>query len=570
MDTEERLTEDTSSKSGGPLFFTGRGEAFPFFSSPELSQRLDLLRHLTENSDLIPLVKGPEGSGKSSLIQQLIRLASDNWVIANIEANPMMQPDQLLAALAETFPGAGQGHPIDRLIKRFGHLRQEGLLPVVIIDDAQLLPEATIITLLRMYERRQDENVLVRILLFAQPEIDNLLKTPQIQAMNMLSLQALDMPRLTEQQSREFVKQLLLAEDSTGRLGLSSSRIDKIFRESDGLPGRIAGQVLEAIGAGAAKPQSTGKVGLGSPLVVAGLISIVVILALMLLFQDSINAIFGGAEDSERAVSALPADGGKVVPLQLPTLEPAQPVPSGDRVTSDADVTADMQQPATTQPPALETPEQAATQAPGAPVSVELPVVSNEGPDADAPAPEQETTAEVAPEPTPAISSAPAPAPAAEITPAPVAEKGLAQEKTDKIDASGPAPVAGEQVVAAQPEPERKSPEPAVETAKTVSVVKPGSEAWLLQQNPNAYTLQLIGVQDEAGVSRFLERYKLPGQTAYFRTSRQGKPWFPVLYGVFPNRDAAVAAKDRLPESLKRSGVWPRSLESVQKEIQSR
>jgi DamX protein len=206
------------------------------------------------------------------------------------------------------------------------------------------------------------------------------------------------------------------------------------------------------------------------------------------------------------------------------------------------------------------------------PVPVELPVVSSEKPVTEALSSEREKPAGSVAE---AASKASAEPEAAEVEVAPepiVAEQ--AKEKTTKSDESVTASKGEERAVSAapdpKPEPAKKSPEPAVAATKTVSVAKPGSEAWLLRQNPSAFTLQLIGVQDEAGVSRFLERYKLPGQTAYFRTSRQGKPWFPVLYGVFPNRDAAVAAKDRLPESLKRSGVWPRSLESVQKEIQSR
>jgi DamX protein len=570
MDTEERLTKDSSAKSGGPLFFAGRGEAFPFFSSPELSQRLDLLRHLTENSELIPLVKGPEGSGKSSLIQQLTQLAADNWVIANIEANPMMQPDQLLAILAETFPGAGDDHPMERLIRRFSHLRQEGFLPIVIIDDAQLLPEATIITLLRMHERRQDESILARILLFAQPEIDNLLKTPQIQAMNILALQALDMPRLTRPQTEQFIEQLLLVEDPTGRLGLNASRIDKIFHDSDGLPGRIVGQVLESISSGAARTRRTGGLGLGSPLVVAGLVSIGVILILMLLFQDSINALFGTGAESERKEGILPSGEGKVVPLQLPTQEPEE-----------------TESPAEEMPPLGE--QMAAPgQQPTEPVPVELPVVTKEA-DTEGLRPEQGKTEVDAAETKAEVSTAPAVAEQEAITPeAATVDQTKKEAVEDSASVGAVAPKEEDKVVSAiveaepkpavkkpkpvveKPEPVAKKPEPVAKVKKAAPAVKPGSEAWLLQQRPSSYTLQLIGLQDEAGIARFLERYKLPGQTAYFRTSRQGKPWFPVLYGIYPNRDAAVAARERLPESLKKAGVWPRSLESVQKEIRNR
>ena len=62
-----------------------------FFSSPELTQCTDLLRHLTENTDLIPLVKGDEGAGKTTLLFRFQSLAADNWSVCRIDANPTVK-----------------------------------------------------------------------------------------------------------------------------------------------------------------------------------------------------------------------------------------------------------------------------------------------------------------------------------------------------------------------------------------------------------------------------------------------------------------------------------------------
>ncbi len=578
MDTEERLQPNSTPVSEGFRYDATMGRAASFFSSPELIQRLDLLRHLTENSELIPLVKGIEGAGKSALIEQLMQLASDNWVIANIEANPMMQPDQLLVALAATFSKAADGRSMEHLIQRFGYLRQDGLLPVVIVDDAHLLPEASIITLLRLHERRQGDAVLVRILLFAEPEVDNLLKTPQIQAMNILALQSLDMPRLTRSQTEQFARQLLTAEDPSGRLGLNSSRIDKIFQESDGLPGRVRDMVLESIFAGMAnsrwriwKP--------GSPLATFGIAVVIVILLLILVFQDSINGIFGTAPEREDSMTSIPSPQGKVVPLQLPAPESVVEIrqPPADTEAFDAGAPGQLPdaEPAQEAAPQVSSPEQVSK-----PVPVELPVVSNTAEElrerdvtrdgaegaVQEPIPSEEAVPEdVAPEPVPKES--------------PAAVEVVSPEPTEEAPAAVSAPVPAEPEKASAPavaETVAETASPAVDQVvptaekQESAPVKAGSEEWLLQQSPGSYTLQLIGLQDEAGVARFLARNKLPGQTAYFRTSRQGKSWFPVLYGIFPNRDAALAARDRLPENLKKTDVWPRSLESVQKEIRNR
>ena len=81
------------------------------------------------------------------------------------------------------------------------------------------------------------------------------------------------------------------------------------------------------------------------------------------------------------------------------------------------------------------------------------------------------------------------------------------------------------------------------------------------------YTLQLIGVQEEKAVERFVRTHQLVGSVAYFRSLRNGRAWFSVVYGIFSSRDEAVAGRAQLPAALRNAGVWPRSLASVQQAI---
>ena len=94
-------------------------------------------------------------------------------------------------------------------------------------------------------------------------------------------------------------------------------------------------------------------------------------------------------------------------------------------------------------------------------------------------------------------------------------------------------------------------------------------EAWLLKQEPDAYTLQLIGLGDERAVNGFIERHRLSSDVAYFRSNRDGAPWYSVLYGLYPNRDAATTAQATLPAKVGR-GVWLRTLGSVQQAIREK
>ena len=139
MNTEDptQISLEADLGRSAPLGETLESRAPLFFSCPELSQCLDLLCHLTSSSDLIPLVQGERYSGKTTLLYQFQLLGQENWELCRIDANPMMHPEQLLTQLARSY---GVREDVDqiaeRLVERFQDLQREGVLPVVVVDDA--------------------------------------------------------------------------------------------------------------------------------------------------------------------------------------------------------------------------------------------------------------------------------------------------------------------------------------------------------------------------------------------------------------------------------------------------
>ena len=128
-------------------------ETDDYFSTPEAASRLDLIRHLIENSELVPLVRGPSGSGKTLLASRLQALAPENWMVCHFSADSMMQPERLLAHIARCSGlSDAQGNILNRLVERFEVLRNRGQVPVLLVDDVQSLPPTSLITLLRLYD----------------------------------------------------------------------------------------------------------------------------------------------------------------------------------------------------------------------------------------------------------------------------------------------------------------------------------------------------------------------------------------------------------------------------------
>lgn len=94
-------------------------------------------------------------------------------------------------------------------------------------------------------------------------------------------------------------------------------------------------------------------------------------------------------------------------------------------------------------------------------------------------------------------------------------------------------------------------------------------ENWLLSQNPSFYTIQLIGLQNEKSIHKFVKKYKLFYRVAYYKTLYHKKDWYPLLYGVYPTRKEALSAMKKLPQELGELSPWIRSFSSIQQIIKS-
>ena len=88
-------------------------------------------------------------------------------------------------------------------------------------------------------------------------------------------------------------------------------------------------------------------------------------------------------------------------------------------------------------------------------------------------------------------------------------------------------------------------------------------DAWLSGRKPARYTLQLVGGRERASVERFASRNNIKPPYAIFQRQLNGRPWYSLVAGDYADRDAAVAARARLPRRLQDAGIWPRTFESI-------
>jgi DamX protein len=564
-----------------------------FFSTPEISAHLDLIRHLIENSELVPLVRGASGSGKTLLASKLQQSAPDDWVVCHFSADPTLQPDRLLAFIARCngLPDIA-GELLQRLVARFEIMRKRGRIPVVLVDDAQMLPPTSLMTLLRLFERQVDGVRLVSIVLFANEQIDHLLATPQLQVMSPQVIQAIDMPVLTLRQAVDFMHFVLKGEGLSEHFALDDGKLARAHKETGGVPGLLATEILNDVGR-KGETQASIFTTYRHQLVMYG-VPLLTVIVLLLLFQGPINRMFepgslaehktepstnSGIQTGEPIRLPLPAEGDTRIaslpgekPLSEPEAERAPlsqvsppavvPVPQSGAVSDEPTVQKSVF------PNSTDQTRQADQQSkPGTQETQAEPPLSGEAGRGSALAGQTESpelASAAKPEPEPVEENAllvekPLDVP---VEPGPVDSPEISLEKTSLSDsvAAEASPVPSVQrektpAPAAKPEPESVSP--------GINSPLEDAQEWIAAQPSENYTLQLVAVENVESLQSFIRTNGLQGKVHTHQTLRKGVAWYSLLWGSFESRDLALQAQTQLPAAIQKSGVWVRSFGSI-------
>jgi type II secretory pathway predicted ATPase ExeA len=144
------------------------------YESPQHSEALARLEYAVEEKELAVLV-GEIGSGKTTLSRALVdRLGESRPVILLI--NPRLTPTQLLRSIAVSLgltPSRFRSDLLDQIHSRLFELYENRREPVLIIDEAQLIPSKATFDEIRLLTNFQlDDQNLLSVLLIGQPELE--------------------------------------------------------------------------------------------------------------------------------------------------------------------------------------------------------------------------------------------------------------------------------------------------------------------------------------------------------------------------------------------------------------
>ena len=225
-------------------FIDQKSRAVHSLITEERIRKLELITHLTSNSNKGIVVCGPEGVGKSTMLKVLQERKIDSWLCCPMQSNAELSFETIQEQIIEFFKLIKQNPRDLTLSGTYNRLENQLRKIVLLIDEAGDLAPGLINKIIEYAARYP---VLRVIFVLTHNEL--IVKNSSDNALDDCHL--IEIPPFSEKQCGEFLQYLAANPQSQVVVNeISDDLIASLYRDTQGIPGRIIAElpVLEETG----------------------------------------------------------------------------------------------------------------------------------------------------------------------------------------------------------------------------------------------------------------------------------------------------------------------------------
>ena len=213
-----------------------------FFSGGRRGDILSALLHVATHDEGITTMVAEVGSGKTLLARLMIgKLPSD--VCAVYLANPFFSRDEIIEAISRDLGLTGL---VASMEGKLAALQQEllrrhasGQRVLLVIDEAHTMPIESLDEVRLLSNIETGQHKLVNIMLFGQPELDDLLAEPKLRQLRDRVIHRFDLERLHADEISAYIDHRLRAAGWTSARLFTPLALSHLVKVSDGRARRI-------------------------------------------------------------------------------------------------------------------------------------------------------------------------------------------------------------------------------------------------------------------------------------------------------------------------------------------
>jgi len=211
-----------------------------FYSYAAHQEALNVLLVALRSGEGFIKVTGEVGTGKTLVCRKFMGLLEEDFVVAYIP-NPQLNPNALRSALADELGiefarNIGQHRLLKMITNRLVELSSAGKRVVVLIDEAQAMPEDTLEALRLLTNLETEKFKLLQVVMFGQPELDKRLNEESVRQLKQRITFSYQLKPLDRESIGSYIQHRLVIAGYEGGELFTYRAIREISRASRGIP----------------------------------------------------------------------------------------------------------------------------------------------------------------------------------------------------------------------------------------------------------------------------------------------------------------------------------------------
>jgi general secretion pathway protein A len=211
-----------------------------YFETETHREALSHLGFLLGQKEGFALIYGDVGLGKTTISRIFLSSLDSNVYNTALILNPIMDEDEFLKTILKELCLKADGSTRKELYDEFERFlleeHKKGKETVIAIDEAQLLSNELLEFIRVLSNVETEKEKILRIILFAQPELVEKLKEPHMRYLAQRITVTYRLKPFTERDVRHYIAYRLIKAGSKGILSFKKNAARMIFEASHGYP----------------------------------------------------------------------------------------------------------------------------------------------------------------------------------------------------------------------------------------------------------------------------------------------------------------------------------------------